>query len=88
MDKIILVFYINVGNRDNSEVYEFMDEIKTSLDPKTEDIMRFLIPVRTGETRIKCINPKIVSKEDYEQAKDVLERNQKIVNDFIHSKKL
>ncbi len=36
-----------------------------------------------GETRVDCLNPKLVSDEDYKEAKELLDRNQKIVNDIM-----
>jgi hypothetical protein len=46
-----------------------------------ENIICYFIPVQT-ETRIECINPKIVSEEDYKQALEVLERNKVIMDEI------
>ena len=84
MEKIILVHYINVGNIDGNDVSKIMEDIVNKFSPKEEDnIISYLIPVREGETRVECINPKLVSEEDFTQAKLVLDRNQEIVNDII-----
>ncbi len=84
MEKIILVHYINVGNIDGNDVSKIMEDVVKKFSPKEEDnIISYWIPVREGETRVECINPKLVSQEDFTEAKQVLERNQKIVNDII-----
>ncbi len=84
MEKIILVHYINVGNIDGNDVSKIMEDVVKKLSPKEEDnIISYWIPVREGESRVECINPKLVSQEDFTEAKRVLDRNQKIVNEII-----
>jgi hypothetical protein len=84
-EKIILVHYINVGNINSNDVAEIMKDIVNKFSLKEEDnIISYWIPVREGDTRVECINPKLVSEEDFVEAKRVLDRNQKIVNDIIN----
>jgi hypothetical protein len=84
MEKIILVHYINVGNIDGNDVSKIMEDVVKNFSPKEEDnIISYWIPVREGDTRVECINPKLVSQEDFTEAKRVLDRNQEIVNDII-----
>jgi hypothetical protein len=86
-EKIILIHYINVGNIDGNNVSEMMENVVNKFSPKEEDnIISYWIPVREGETRVECINPKLVSQEDFTEAKRVLDRNQEIVNDIINWK--
>ena len=86
-EKIILIHYINVGNIDGNNVSEMMENVVKKFSPKEEDnIISYWIPVREGETRVECINPKLVSEEDFTEAKRVLDRNQEIVNDIINWK--
>ena len=87
MEKIILVHYINIGNINYNDVNKLMEEITVKFSPKEEDIIIcYWIPVNNGETRVECINPKLVSEEDYSEAKKVLDRNQEIVNEIINWK--
>lgn len=87
MEKIILVHYIYIGNIDYNDVNKFIEEIAVKFSPKEEDnIISYWIPVNNGETRVECINPKLVSEEDYLEAKKVLDRNQEIVNEIINWK--
>ena len=86
-EKIILIHYINVGNIDDNDVSEMMKNVVNKFSPKEEDnIISYWIPVREGETRVECINPKLVSQEDFTEAKRVLDRNQEIVNNIINWK--
>ena len=84
-EKIILVHYINVGNIVGNDVSKLMEDVVKIFSPKGEDnIISYWIPVREGETRVECINPKLVSEEDFTEAKRVLDRNQEIVNNIIN----
>jgi hypothetical protein len=84
MEKIILVHYINMGNIDGNDVSKIMEDVVKKFSLKEEDnIISYWIPVRKGETRVECVNPKLVSQEDFTEAKRVLDRNQEIVNDII-----
>ena len=77
-----------IGNLNYSDTIKFMKEVTTKTTPKDEDnIISFYIPIQNGETRVECINPKLVSKEDFSEAKKVLERNQEIVNEIINCDK-
>ena len=87
MEKIILVHYINIANMNYNDVNKFMEEVVVKFSPKEEDnIISYWIPVNNGETRVECINPKLVSEEDYLEAKKVLDRNQEVVNEIINWK--
>jgi hypothetical protein len=86
-EKIILIHYINVGNIHVNNVSEMMEDVINKFSLKEEDnIISYWIPVREGETRVECINPKLVSEEDFTEAKRVLDRNQEIVNNIINWK--
>jgi hypothetical protein len=80
MDKLILVFYIDVGNLASEDIPDYMKNISKNM--VDENIINYIIPVRT-ETRVECLNPKLVSLEDYTKAKKILEYNQDIVNKII-----
>jgi hypothetical protein len=86
MEKIILAHYINVGNMSPQKVAETMDDIRKAITPHDDQLVHFLYPVRDQETRIECINPKLVSEEDYQQARRVLEKNQAIVTRLLSEK--
>lgn len=82
MEKIILVHYIDVGNMPASEVHEHMLKIQKMLYREEQDTVNYIVPIQ-GQTRIECLNPKLVSEEEYAKAKEMLDRNQKIVDELV-----
>lgn len=82
MDKIILAHYINVGNVSPQKVAEILGDISKSLAGQ-EDVLHYVYPIREGDTRVDCINPKLVTGEEYKYAKEVLAFNEKLVKTVI-----
>lgn len=74
-DKLILVAYINISGISDADVSSFLMEATHNLKPEEDDsILFYIIPVRGEESRLECINPKLVSKEDYEKAQRACEK--------------
>ncbi len=82
MDKIILVHYINVGNVSPQKVAEIMSELSKSLVGQ-DDVLHYIYPITQGDTRVDCINPKLVTGEEYKYAKEVLSFNESLVKTII-----
>lgn len=86
MEKIILAHYINVGNSSPQRVAETIQSLRKLLDMEDNEIIHYLYPVRDQETRVECLNPRLVSEEEYQNAKKILERNQSIVTKLLSEK--
>ena len=65
MEKLILVHYVNAPK---SSCERYSDQL-----PEDDNISHFIIPIIEGESRIECLNPRLVSDEEYQKAKKVLE---------------
>lgn len=63
-EKLILVHYINIGNLSIDQVEEFINKVRKMTDG-VDDNMSYYIPVRDSESRVECINPKLVDKDEY-----------------------
>lgn len=74
-DKLILVAYINISGIHDADVSDFIMEAVNNLKPKEDDsILFYVIPVRGEESRLECINPKLVSEEEFEKAHQACEK--------------
>ncbi len=74
-DKLILVAYINISGVSDADVSAFITEAVNNLKPKEDDSTLFyVIPVRGEESRIECINPRLVNEKEYENAKQACEK--------------
>ena len=83
MNKIILVHYIYIGDMTKATADKYLCDIRANVIKDDDNIINYIIPIMCGETRVDCLNPKLVSDEDYKEAKELLDRNQKIVNDIM-----
>jgi hypothetical protein len=83
MNDIILIIYLNIGNRTFQEAFEYISDIKDNLYvSKPHWLYFYLIPVREGETRVECVNPKLVSESDFTEAKKALDNMIERVNNL------
>lgn len=82
MNKVILVCYLNIGNLEQEDIPRYIGNISKNLQ-KNKDVLHYFIPMRQGKSKIECINPKLVSENDYKQAKEVLNNSQKTINKFL-----
>lgn len=81
MDKLILVYYVNVGNLDKSEVPEFMGKFIKYV--KDDNIIQYHIPVRGEKSRIECINPKLINKDEFKKVQEILDSCKLKVENFL-----
>ena len=68
-DTILLVIYIAVGELPDNDIPEYIKRMKLKIKDEITNVDNsylFFVPIRSGQTRIECINPKYFSKKDYE----------------------
>ncbi len=74
-DTVILVFYLNTSDH----LLKQVEEIRKSIPP---EVATFFIPT-DGGTRIECINPKMITEDEYVRVKKVLDECQSNVNGLL-----
>lgn len=60
LDKLILVFYVDVGNLPHDEAHRYIETIDNATTLSKEDqaqMIRYIIPIREGGSRVECLNP-------------------------------
>ena len=67
-EKLIIVFYIDVRGIDKRDIPTYLDTVvqATQFD---DSVRVFYIPIE-GETRVDSLNPKYVTKKEYEKIVD------------------
>jgi hypothetical protein len=92
MDKLILVLYVDIGDLEEKHINQHVKYVGSALF--TEEVIlktgaiTFVIPTRTGGTRIECINPKYVADVDlYNSFLDKIGDLNDNINYLIHMKK-
>ena len=74
-DTVILVFYLNTSEHFPEQV----EQMRKSIPP---EVATFFVPTN-GETKIECINPKMITGEEYVHVKKVLDECQSNVNNLL-----
>ena len=72
-DKLIIVIYVNIAPIDSAYVSEYLYKFgkATMFD---ESIVRLVIPIREGETRVECINPQLITDDKYKEVEETVEK--------------
>lgn len=76
--KPILVFYVGYGNLENSEVGQYMEQVKKNLDKGEDGFTKYFIPLQGRDSRIECIYP--VSGVDSDIAESIKKMEETLKN--------
>lgn len=82
-NRLILVFYIDVSRVDKEDVPAYMNEVATELSKNDNNTDKYFIPIFEGDSRIECINPVMLSEEEYVNVKQKVNEIDKIFKDLI-----
>lgn len=83
MDKLILVYYVNIGTFNQSEVSQFMERFVKSVENK--DMIQYYVPVRGENSRIECINPKLINEDEFKKVKETLDSYKSKLDEFLNT---
>lgn len=83
-DKTILIFYINVDGLSPQKSQQYIYDIMKDYNCNS-DIVHYFLPVRNQETKVECVNPKLITDSEFQEIKDRLDKyneNLKIVERY------
>ena len=85
-DKLFLVIYVNIDNIHMGDVSEYLMAFarQTTFD---ETVMRLIVPVRDQETRVECINPVLLTEEQYKEVEEKIKTLQEKVEEALKTLK-
>jgi len=79
-EKILLVFYVDVSHIPLNEKVSYLNRLTDII--RDESTIVYIVP-QYEPSKIECINPKLVTEEDYKQAINVMDKMQLKVDDFM-----
>ncbi len=86
MNKTILVFYIYVGGQSRERAIRnvgmFKDKI-SNMDEDDENIIKYFIPTRDRVTEVVCLNPVLMTNEQYAETKLLLDSTKEKIENFL-----
>ena len=87
-DKLFLVIYLNVGDMSNGDVSHLLINYENNLKGAyDESIEKIIVPLREGETRVECINPVLLTEEQYKETEEKVKSLQKKVEEALKTLK-
>ena len=68
-DKLFLVCYLNIGSIPAEDIREYLHNFAEAFTYDAS-IERIVIPIRKGESRVECINPVLLTDEQYKEVEE------------------
>lgn len=72
-DKIIIVCYVDIRHIHDLDVPAFIQSVSDSIR-FDESVERIIVPMRDSASRVECINPVLLSEEQYEETMKKVEK--------------
>ena len=77
-DKLFLVCYPNIGSIPDKNVSEYLHSFAEAFT-YDESIEKIIVPIRKGENRVECINPVLLTDEQYKEVEEKVKNLKKEV---------
>ena len=71
-NKLFIVIYVDVRGIHDSDVVSYIKAITSPIE-YDESVVKLIIPTRESATRVECINPVLLSEEQYEETRNRIE---------------
>jgi len=82
---LIVVFYIEVGDMAASDIHQFMQQLKNMVasEEGSHKVLQYFIPTRhQPHSRVECINPTMVSPDEYAKIAEAMGKLETIMAEF------
>ena len=81
-DKLFLVIYLNIADIPSQDVVEYINKVAevTKFD---DSVQRLIVPVRGEETKIECINPVLLTEDQYKDVEDKINTLKQVVEEKL-----
>ena len=81
-DKLFLVIYLNIASIPSEDVVEYIKKV-TEVIKFDDSVLRLIVPVRGEETKIECINPVLLTEEQYKDAEEKINTLKQVVEEKL-----
>ena len=79
---IELVIYLNIAGIPSEDVVEYINKV-TEVIKFDDSVQRLIVPVRGEETKIECINPVLLTEEQYKDAEEKINTLKQVVEEKL-----
>lgn len=89
-DKIFFVVYVGVKGIDSADVPAYCGRVGKAVRPANDpdtSVEFFIIPTyETDETRIECLNPVLLTEDQYKAVEDKYKTYEVAIDEFLNNK--
>ena len=81
---IILVVYVSIGNLEAYEVREYLEQVIVKIGkPPTPEVFMYFLPTYEPNSRIECLNPKLMTENEFANVRETLDKMQETLNQTL-----
>lgn len=88
MNKLILVHYLNTNGLSSNNAKEQFFNYKKMVNEEYPDFTHFIMPIQNGDNKIECINPQLISHEEYTIVSEFIKSTDEKINEFLNKVKI
>lgn len=86
-DILIMILYLDIRNLSIYKIEKTICDINRQLNKSKDPFEKwYLIPIN-GESKIECLNPKLLSENEYQKVKEQFDKNQEKINKILRDMK-
>ena len=86
--KLIIVYYVPANGISRVKIEQIFEILSYQLKKEFEDSTKFLlIPTREDTPRVECLNPQLITGDEYQKVLEVLNRAEKAYSEAINQSK-
>ena len=81
-DKLFLVIYLNIADIPSQDVVEYINKV-TKVIKFDDSVLQLIVPVSGEETKIECINPVLLTEDQYKDVEDKINTLKQVVEEKL-----
>ncbi len=82
-DILIMVLYLDIENMSTYEAKKTFNSVQEKINKSKEEFEKWYIIPINGESKIECLNPKLLPENEYQKIKDQFDKNQEKINKIL-----
>jgi hypothetical protein len=81
-EKLFIVIYLDVRGIHDSDITPYIEAVASAIQ-YDESIAKLIIPTRDSETRVECINPVLLTEDQYKDVEDKINTLKQVVEEKL-----
>lgn len=83
-DKLLLIFYVGLKHIRQEDRPAYFNEISQELINVFDKTIKpmLIVDVKSDKTKVECINPKLITEEEYNSVQKIIDKANKLIENY------